>query len=232
MAEFRHEYKYICTRQQIETIRNNIMGIMQPDKNAGRSGEYVVRSLYFDDYSDSCLYDNINGTDPREKFRIRIYNADLSYIRLERKCKEHGKTRKASCRIDERLCMEMIQGRSLRMDAVDADVYRKFCLWQNTKFLKPAVITEYDRIPYVYNDGNVRITFDQNIRAGALVKDFTKQRIATHPVMPLNQHLLEVKFDEFIPDFIYSLVQTEKLRQTTFSKYYMCRRNHFGGNRL
>ena len=208
------------------------MGIMQPDKNAGRSGEYVVRSLYFDDYSDSCLYDNINGTDPREKFRIRIYNADLSYIRLERKCKEHGKTRKASCRIDERLCMEMIQGRSLRMDAVDADVYRKFCLWQNTKFLKPAVITEYDRIPYVYNDGNVRITFDQNIRAGALVKDFTKQRIATHPVMPLNQHLLEVKFDEFIPDFIYSLVQTEKLRQTTFSKHYMCRRNHFGGNRL
>ena len=88
------------------------MGIMQPDKNAGRSGEYVVRSLYFDDYSDSCLYDNINGTDPREKFRIRIYNTDLSYIRLERKCKENGKTMKASCRIDERLCMEMIQGRS------------------------------------------------------------------------------------------------------------------------
>jgi len=232
MAESRHEYKYICTRQQIETIRNSIMGIMQTDKNAGRGGEYVVRSLYFDDYSDSCLYDNINGTDPREKFRIRIYNADLSYIRLERKCKENGKTRKASCRIDERLCMEMIQGRSLRMDAVDADVYRKFCLWQNTKFLKPAVITEYDRIPYVYSDGNVRVTFDQNIRVGAFVKDFTKQQIATHPVMPLNQHLLEVKFDEFIPDFIYSLVQTEKLRQTTFSKYYMCRRNQFGGNRL
>ena len=59
MTEFRHEYKYLCTRQQIETIRNSISGIMQPDKNAGRNGEYVIRSLYFDDYSNSCLYDNI-----------------------------------------------------------------------------------------------------------------------------------------------------------------------------
>ena len=119
MTEFRHEYKYLCTRQQIETIRNSISGIMQPDKNAGRNGEYVIRSLYFDDYSNSCLYDNINGNNPREKFRIRIYNADLSYIRLELKRKENGKTKKSSCRIDERLCLQMIQGIPLRIDAID-----------------------------------------------------------------------------------------------------------------
>ena len=83
MTEFRHEYKYICTRQQIETIRNSIRGVMQPDRHTEAGGEYVIRSLYFDDYSDSCLRDNINGNDPREKFRIRIYNADLSYIRLD-----------------------------------------------------------------------------------------------------------------------------------------------------
>ena len=232
MTEFRHEYKYLCTRQQIETIRNSISGIMQPDKNAGRNGEYVIRSLYFDDYSNSCLYDNINGNNPREKFRIRIYNADLSYIRLELKRKENGKTKKSSCRIDERLCLQMIQGIPLRIDAIDSEVYRKFCLWQHTKFLKPAIITEYDRSPYVYSDGNVRVTFDQNIRAGTFVEDFTKQRIVAHPIMPFNQHLLEVKFDELIPDFIYSLVQTENLRQTTDSKYYMCRRYHFGGGLL
>ena len=90
----------------------------------------------------------------------------------------------------------------------------------------------YDRSPYVYSDGNVRVTFDQNIRAGTFVEDFTKQRIVAHPIMPFNQHLLEVKFDELIPDFIYSLVQTENLRQTTYSKYYMCRRYHFGGGLL
>ena len=231
MTEFRHEYKYICTRQQIETIRNSIRGVMQPDRHTDAGGEYVIRSLYFDDYSDSCLRDNINGNDPREKFRIRIYNADLSYIRLELKHREHGKTRKTSCRIDERLCMEMTQGRPLRADAVDADIYRKVCLWQHTRFLRPKVITEYDRIPYVYRDGNVRITFDQNIKAGDFVEDFIKQRIASHPVMPPDRHILEVKFDELIPDFIYSLVQTDKLRQTTYSKYSMCRRYHLGGYR-
>lgn len=82
------------------------------------------------------LYDNINGNNPREKFRIRIYNADLSYIRLELKRKENGKTKKSSCRIDERLCLQMIQGIPLRIDAIDSEVYRKFCLWQRYKIFK------------------------------------------------------------------------------------------------
>lgn len=228
MSEYRHEYKYICSGQQLALIGNNIKALMRPDKYTGTGKGYVVRSLYFDDCYDSCLYDNVNGTDPREKFRIRIYNADISYIRLELKRKEKGKTRKRSCRIDETLCREMMQGRPLKMDAVDAAVYRKFCLWQNERFLRPTVIVEYDRIPYVYTDGNVRVTFDMNIRAGNDVERFMEKRLVTRPVMPLNQHILEVKFDELIPDFLYNAVQTEKLRQTTYSKYYICRK--YGGN--
>ena len=77
MSEYRHEYKYICSEQQLALIGNNIDGLMQPDKYAGNGKGYVVRSLYFDDFQDGCLYDNINGNDPREKFRVRIYNADI-----------------------------------------------------------------------------------------------------------------------------------------------------------
>ena len=82
MSEYRHEYKYLCSGQQLALIANNIQGFMQYDKNAGDNKNYTIRSLYFDDILDSCLYDNINGNDPREKFRIRIYNADISYIRM------------------------------------------------------------------------------------------------------------------------------------------------------
>lgn len=233
MSEYRHEYKYLCSRQQMAWIRNNIQGVMHCDRNAGQEKQYVIRSLYFDDYRDSCLYDNINGNDPREKFRVRIYNHDPSYIRLELKRKEKGKTRKDSCRIDEKLCKRMMLGIPLEMGAVDADVYRKFCLWQNTRLLRPKVIVEYDREPYIYRDGNVRVTFDTNIRSGNRVEEFLDNSIVTRPVMPLNQYILEVKFDELIPDFIYSSVQAEGLRQTTYSKYYICRKFSIaGGNSL
>lgn len=233
MSEYRHEYKYICSGQQLALIGNKIQGLMEYDKYAGDNKQYRIRSLYFDDYEDRCLYDNINGNDPREKFRLRIYNDDKTYIRLELKKKERGKTRKLSCSIDEALCRKIMQGLPADMDAVDADVYRKFCLWQNIRLLRPKVIVEYDRIPFVYRDGNVRVTFDTNIRSGSFVEGFLDNNIVSRPVMPFGEHILEVKFDELLPDFIYSAVQTEGLRQTTYSKYYMCRKYSIaGGNML
>lgn len=233
MSEYRHEYKYICSKQQLALIGNNLQGLMDYDENVGEDKQYVIRSLYFDDYWDSCLYDNINGNDPREKFRVRVYNHDTSYIRLELKKKEKGKTKKDFCRIDEGICKRMMLGMPLEMGAVDSDVYRKFCLWQNTRLLRPKVIVEYDRVPYIYRDGNVRVTFDTNIRSGQQAAAFLDNSIVTRPVMPLNQHILEVKFDELLPDFIYSAMQIEGLRQTTYSKYYMCRKYCIaGGNSL
>ncbi|MFG6367003.1 MAG: polyphosphate polymerase domain-containing protein [Lachnospiraceae bacterium] len=233
MSEYRHEYKYICSEQQLTLIANKIQGLLEFDPYVGEDKRYRIRSLYFDDYQDRCLYDNINGNDPREKFRLRIYNYNKTYIRLELKKKEHGKTKKLSCRIDEALCRKMMQGLIVDMDAVDADVYRKFCLWQNTRLLRPKVIVEYDRIPFIYRDGNVRVTFDTNICSASCVEGFLDENIVTRPVMPLGEHILEVKFDELIPDFIYAAVQTERLCQTTYSKYYMCRKYSIaGGNTL
>ncbi len=206
---------------------------MACDVHAGEDNRYRIRSLYFDDYCDSCMKDNINGNDPREKFRIRIYNQDLSYIRLELKRKERGKTKKSACVIDEALCRRVLSGQPLAMDAVDADVYRKFCLYQQVRLLSPKVIVEYERVPYVYQDGNVRVTFDRNISSGNMVEHFLDESIVTRPVMPLGQHVLEVKFDELIPDFLYQAVQLEKMRQTTYSKYYLCRKYSLaGGNRV
>lgn len=233
MSEYRHEFKYICSEQRLALIENNIRGLMACDVHAGEDNRYRIRSLYFDDYCDSCMKDNINGNDPREKFRIRIYNQDLSYIRLELKRKERGKTKKSACVIDEALCRRVLSGQPLAMDAVDADVYRKFCLYQQVRLLSPKVIVEYERVPYVYQDGNVRVTFDRNISSGNMVEHFLDESIVTRPVMPLGQHVLEVKFDELIPDFLYQAVQLEKMRQTTYSKYYLCRKYSLaGGNRV
>ena len=229
MSEYRHEYKYQCTMQKLLCIKNQIESIMQPDSNVGEDGTYTIRSLYFDDYNDRCFYENVNGTDPREKFRIRIYNADASYIKLELKQKKRGKTKKVSCRLTEELCRMAMRGEELPIDAIDSAVYRKFCVQQSMRLLRPKVIVEYDRVPFVYYDGNVRVTFDLHIRSSDSVESFLDKEIPSRLIMGNNQHLLEVKFDEYIPDFLYQTVQIEKLQQTTFSKYYMCRKYTMGG---
>ena len=229
MSENRHEYKYQCTLQKLLCIRNQIESIMYQDSNVGEDGTYTIRSLYFDDYNNRCFYENVNGTDPREKFRIRIYNGDASFIKLELKKKERGKTKKLSCHLSEELCRMAMNGEILPIEAVDSAVYRKFCIQQSTRLLQPKVIVEYDRVPFVYPDGNVRVTFDLQIRSSDRAECFLDKKIASRLIMPTNQHILEVKFDEYIPDFIYQAVQAEKLQQTTFSKYYMCRKYGMGG---
>ena len=223
MSEYRHEYKYICSEQQLALIQNNIQGLMECDAHAGEDNQYRIRSLYFDDYCDNCMKDNLNGNDPREKFRIRIYDQKSSYIRLELKRKERGKTKKTSCVIDESLCRRILAGQPLAMDAVDAPVYRKFCLWQQVRLLMPKVIVEYDRVPYLYRDGNVRVTLDRHISSSGMVEQFLDTDIVTRPVMPLGQHVLEVKFDDFLPDAVYQILKTAMVDRCAISKYVMCR---------
>ncbi len=224
MSEYRHEYKYFVPVQKMLCIEQRIKPLMHHDLNADSEGIYTIRSLYFDDYENSCYYENENGTDPREKFRLRIYNSDKSLVKLELKQKHSGKTKKMSCNVPYELCGELINGNIPDISAIDSPVYRKFCMQRMTRLLKPKVIVEYDRRPYVYTDGNVRVTFDLNIRSSNDIRDFFERQIKSRPVMPTNMHIFEVKFDEFLPDFLHQAVEVEKLRQETFSKYYICRK--------
>lgn len=231
MSEFRHEYKYVCSLDGMEYIKSSVSALMELDNYAKEQGEYTVRSVYFDDYKDSFYYDNMYGVDPREKFRIRIYNADDSKITLELKQKQRGKTRKLSCPLTKELCEEIIHGEIPDISAVNSALYRKFCAQLQMRGLSPKVIVEYDRIPYVYEDGNVRITFDRNIRSSIQCEDFLEKDVFFRPVMEINKHLIEVKFDEFLPDFIDNMVSHEGLRQNSFSKYFLCRKYSLGGNK-
>ena len=58
------------------------------DKNAIDGKGYRVRSLYFDNYNDKVLREKIDGVNEREKFRLRLYNDDTSFIKLEKKVKK------------------------------------------------------------------------------------------------------------------------------------------------
>jgi hypothetical protein len=224
---YRHEYKYAINSHQLETLRSRLPIIMSYDRHSGESGQYNIRSLYFDDLEDSGYYDKENGTDPREKFRIRIYNASSDFIRLELKRKDRGKTLKTACTLTKEQAEAMIEGKGISWDDKMHPLLKRFYVLQETVNLKPKVIVEYERIPFVYEAGNVRATLDLDIRTTADIKSFFDKQTSCRPIMPKGVNLLEVKFDEFLPDYIYQTLQLNHLQQVTFSKYYLCRK--FGG---
>ena len=221
--KFRNEIKYICNEQQLRLIEQRIQRICKKDFHVGESGVYTISSVYFDDYENTCFLDNESGVNAREKFRIRIYDGNMQRIALECKMKQNGKNHKESCLITEERCREILQGKcNLQED--DPELFRKFYLQFHTKMLRAKVIVQYERTPFVYQTGNVRITFDRYISGSTNVMDFGKKELQVRPVMPCGSHVLEVKYDELIPDYIKSALQIRDLKQTAFSKYYMCRK--------
>lgn len=222
--KFRHELKYLISGAQLQMLRSRINHLIPMDSHVGSNDAYAIRSLYFDDLHDRCYFENENGTDPREKFRIRIYNHSTERITLECKRKERGKTLKTACPLTVEQTEMLMHGKPLAFTEKMPALLRKFNLQILTRKMRPVVIVEYDRIPYVYQHGNVRITLDTNISSSKAVTCFLDDKIPKRPVMPLGQQLLEVKYDEYLPDFIFTSLQLQNLRQTAFSKYYICRR--------
>ena len=229
--DYRNEIKYLVSETQLVLLENRIRNLIQPDRHAGADGTYQIRSLYFDDFENTYYRENEMGTDPREKFRIRIYNGDPGRISLELKKKQHSMTQKLSCLLTEEQCLELMAGRPLPADPYYPPVLQKMNLLMKTRLLKPKVIVEYDRTPFVEKLGNTRVTLDRNIRSSNAVASFLEKRVPARPIMPARKQILEVKYDEFLPDYLYRNLQLSHLRQTTFSKYYLCRRYSLSGIR-
>ncbi len=227
-AHYRHEYKYPVTCGQIIMEQARINGIMNKDVHAKERGYYNIRSLYFDDIKNSCYQDNEDGVDCREKFRVRIYNHSTERIRLEVKQKIRGKTCKRSCPISLSQCRQLMEGIAPVDVRPDQQALHKLAYLMLTRLMRPVVIVDYDRVPYTYRleDANVRVTFDCNIASAGDISSFLDERIQGRGIMPVGRALMEVKFDSFLPDEIYTLLQLGDLTASTFSKYYLCRKFH------
>ena len=87
VKKFRHEIKHYINLSDAMAIKKRLSLIADIDKNAKSDGKYKVRSLYFDTLDDKVLMEKISGINNREKFRIRYYNEDSKFIKLEKKVK-------------------------------------------------------------------------------------------------------------------------------------------------
>ncbi|HIV17099.1 MAG TPA: polyphosphate polymerase domain-containing protein [Candidatus Alectryocaccobium stercorigallinarum] len=219
----RHEIKHRISRSEDLVLSQRLAKLFKRDKYAGPDGDYRVTSLYFDTPYDSALREKLDGINRREKFRLRFYGTDTSFIRLEKKYKINGLCGKKSARITKEQVQKLLCGDiGFLLDTGDpllAEFYSKI----KGKGLGPKTIVSYDREAFLYEAGNVRITLDRNIRTGLGNTNFPDTGIFMMPADD-GETVLEVKYDAFLPEIVRMSVQGAGRQAEACSKYAVCRR--------
>ena len=219
---YRVEDKYNCSETQLVMLQSRMEAALRPDSNEGGPEGYSIVSLYFDDLQDSCLQDTEDGVNRRNKYRIRIYNDSLDVIKLEVKTKQDNRIQKQSKTISRAEMESLMRGECIAEESSFEDPATLFNLAIKNEGLRPKVIVAYERKAYVYEPGNVRITFDRNVRASSQIENFGQKNIS-YDFLQEYDKVLEVKYDEFIPDFLRQLLEVGNMQQSAYSKYQLCR---------
>ena len=204
--KFRHELKYYINYNDYISVRNRIKYVLKLDQNADESGEYFIRSLYYDDIYDSALYEKNFGVNIRKKYRIRIYNMSDKVIKLERKNK-----------VGQYVCKESATISS------NHPLKRDFYWEIKNKILSPKVIVDYDREAYVGKISETRITFDKNLRVSYTDNNIFNENIATQTIIAMPKMIMEVKFNEFLPESVRKMICIDAEDLSAISKYVFCR---------
>ena len=215
--KYRHECKFEINYSDLLALRARLQAVAKRDAHA-TNGAYEIRSLYFDDGNDTALKEKVNGVNRREKFRIRYYDKDTDFIKLEKKSKINNLTQKTSARISKEQVQAILDGNYGTKDPLLEEFYCKL----KAKSLRPKTIVEYTREPFVFPYGNVRVTLDYNIRTNATCYNFLNPVTAVIPVKDAPM-ILEVKWDEYLPDIIKDVIRMDSHSQGAFSKYAACR---------
>lgn len=218
--KYRHEYKHEISRSDMLVLRTRLSAVMKSDIHA-IDGKYFIRSLYFDNAQDKALKEKLNGVNNREKFRIRYYNYDTSVIHLEKKSKINGMCIKESTFLTKEMAQAIVDGDYRWMLKSNEPLIQEFYSKIMSQRLRPKTIVDYEREPFVFSAGNVRVTLDYNIRTGVNCTDFLNPDCVTVPTG--DSIILEVKWDEYLPDIIRDIVQLPSCRTGNYSKYAVCR---------
>ncbi|WP_246028046.1 polyphosphate polymerase domain-containing protein [Paenibacillus xylaniclasticus] len=222
--KFRQELKFYINYHQYLILRQRLGSFMERDKHAVPSGKYHIRSLYFDDIENKALAEKQGGVRNRYKYRIRIYNLGDQTIHFEKKIKRDEYIAKRKVSLTRREADIIIGGDPSPLyvpeDAMRMELYHEM----TQRLLKPKVIVDYFREPFVNVHGNVRITFDMQLRTGLYSTDLFNPNLPTVNAINDNLVILEVKFDEFLPYHIRDAVQMDGLIRQSASKYVICRK--------
>ena len=220
---YRHEYKFVINLSDTIEMKKRLACCMEKDPHALSDGSYFVKSLYFDNLYDKALKEKIDGVDPREKFRIRVYNNDDSFIRLEKKGKVKSLTTKVSEQISKELCEALLERNFNEGFRANPALFSELRVKMGYEMLRPKTIVTYQREAFFLGPGNIRVNLDRDIRSRRYAGDFFENDPEGVRASNVDFVVLEVKYGSFFPDFIADIVKVRNRMNASVSKYAACR---------
>lgn len=224
MNKYRHELKFIISKDAASMLKSRLSMVMDIDRNNRMPDKtYLIRSLYFDDIASTAFHDKMDGVWLRKKYRIRYYNHDPSYIVLEAKHKHDQLTYKQQQVINIGTARSLSEGLTQNIDASAGTLLAQFILDMEMYHLIPSVLVDYFRLAYVFEPLDVRVTFDEYIKSGLYTTDLFDKDFPGVPILLENEVVLEVKFNEIMPDFIRLILDSVPKCRQAISKFAICR---------
>ncbi len=220
--KWRHELKYLINLPDWALLVSRLPAAVHRDPYAGEDGEYWIRSLYFDDWWNTAYEEKDAGVLTRKKYRIRVYNCSDERILLERKNKYGPYIWKQSAKMTRRQVEDVLDGNYDCLLESGDPLLMEFYYECTSRIMRPRVIVDYDREPWVLDSGEVRITFDKHVRAGFGEFDLFNPDLPTAETLPADQMIMEVKFTEFLPRTVKSILPPRAAELTAASKYVLC----------
>lgn len=219
---YRHELKYYINKYQYDDLRRILLTIAKKDENIVDDKDYMIRSLYFDDYYNTAYREKEDGVRTRKKYRIRIYNCSDRSIKLECKHKKDAFIFKESIHLNLEEFHKIIEGDPSFLILKNHPMANEFFIDYRTNLLRPKVIVDYEREAFIEPVGNVRITFDKKVRAALGREDIFRNNISTYNILPEDIMILEVKFTGFLPENLRKILGTRNYTQVPASKFCLC----------
>lgn len=218
---YRNEWKYYISLWEAEALKGRLRPFLQTDPHAV-NGRYTIRSLYFDDYWNSSYEEKLMGVEKRQKWRIRIYNYSDGRISLERKKKQGSYIHKDTAVLTRREYEQILNQDFLFLLSHPAALCREFYYECVSRLQRPKVIVDYEREPLICEEGDVRITFDSDVRAAVGGWDIFDPELPTLAALEPGMLVLEVKFTQFLPGIIQKLLPSFGQEFLAVSKYTLC----------
>jgi len=219
---YRHEMKFVLDEADSVMLRSRLQWILQKDSHITTSGYYTVRSLYFDDYYNSAYNEKNMSILKREKYRIRLYNQSDKVIHLERKIKSNNYILKETAPLTRKETEAILNEDYDFLRLESSHLKQLFYHHCQSYLMRPRVMVDYEREPFVMDAGDVRITFDRNIRAGMEILDPFNNEMAMVEALRPNQLIMEVKYTCFLPTIVRQLLNGPHAVYSSMSKYMLC----------
>ena len=191
---------------------------------------YEVRSLYFDSNFQHSFLEKRNGIAIRKKLRIRYYpsfskdSQKFAFIEIKKKFNENVAKSRVYVPLNKALKILNSNHTEAKLfyensSEQDKSTLKEIWFLYKKYNLKPVCVVSYFRQPFMSRvEKTFRLTFDTNLKVRKYNLDLNFGG-GSKNIIPPNICIMEVKFNNIIPNWAIKIIQKNDCVQYKISKF-------------